>query len=284
MAAVIGQKMLIEIPNVNPETYFPMAKESGTIPVAIMSMYKVGFSAAVEIRCERSSEKLAEWQHATYDLVLQAYKAQKAAYDEQVTSAAIQAMQGSVTGFNPLRNREIEKEELKKHCIVQLSSQSFEDFNAMSDGGAGRYPEFDILESIKEGDFIRFFEQAFEWNQMSYVFYPYFWGRKDKWSEVFLIDDGNDPLFTRFLRSGAARILVPVRPGFNEAILHYLNTGKLWNGGALPTIDSELYVSIVDEIKAQADEPDGGKPDGPSWQVTLPTSLIQLQSDSAPLT
>jgi hypothetical protein len=131
------------------------------------------------------------------------------------------------------------KAELKKHCISIVTRQRYEDFNVVQDGDP---PFFDFVEAAEKGSFTRFFEQAFEWDQMQYVFYPYFWGRKSTWSERFLRQDV-DPAFLEFLQAGAARVVVPVRPGFEVALTHYLETLEIWNGeGEPPTINSPLYV------------------------------------------
>ncbi len=92
---------------------------------------------------------------------------------------------------------------------------------------------------------------------MTYLFYPYFWGkRKATWEGVTWIDkitgiQDVDPLFEKFLKAGAVRVTVPVRPGFEEAIQNYVSTGQIWNGDEKPTLDDPLYVSIVEEIQQQ---------------------------------
>jgi len=55
-------------------------------------------------------------------------------------------------------------------------------------------------------------------------------GWKPGWKNKFLLDDV-DPQFGAFLRAGAARVVFPVRPCFEAALLHYLETGEIWNGG-----------------------------------------------------
>ena len=80
----------------------------------------------------------------------------------------------------------------------------------LADGAHG-YPEFDVAEATAEGQVVRFFEQAFEWNNLTYLFYPYFWGRKSRWLDVFPLDDP-DPQFRDFLRAGSARVPARGRP------------------------------------------------------------------------
>jgi len=117
-------------------------------------------------------------------------------------------------------------------------------------------------------------EQAFEWEIMSYNFYPYYWGERKSWADLYQFDD-NDPIFRAFMQSGMARVIVTVRPGFEEAVRHFMATGQIWNGGEVPVIDDELFLSLVDEMRS----PKATK-EGEPWREKLPTSLTILQADS----
>jgi hypothetical protein len=139
-------------------------------------------------------------------------------------------------------------------------------------------PAIDIEKATEDAPLIQFLEQAFEWQQISYVFYPYFWGElPEKWFSAQRYYDEADPLFAKFLQSGAARVLVAVRPGFEEAVMHYLSTRQVWNGGRAPLIDDPLYLSIHEEIRDQQDDLNKAKPYGDPWDVVVPTSLVWLQ-------
>jgi hypothetical protein len=122
--------------------------------------------------------------------------------------------------------------------------------------------------------FVKFMEQAFEWENLSYYLYPYYWGNKQNWVELYQ-SENTDPLFRAFLQSGMARVVATVRPGFEDVVQFYLSTGKIWNGGEVPVIGDELYLSIVDEMK----EPKGEK-QGKAWLTRLPTTLNILQAES----
>jgi hypothetical protein len=186
---------------------------------------------------------------------MSAYNEQKSAYDEAIKEARANAADSAVSGTNPENNRVTEQTELRKGCISLLTGQRFDLFDAMNRNVAPYgYPEIDFAEAKAEGEYIRAFEQSFEWNNMVYVFYPYFWGRKDDWLTVAQLSD-DDPLFGQFLRAGAARVQVPVRVGFEEAVLTFLSTGELWTGeGTLVSSDggdAEPDLSIIDELKSQ---------------------------------
>ena len=57
---------------------------------------------------------------------------------------------------------------------------------------------------------------------------------------------------------------------------------QIWNGGDPPTIDDELYLSIVQEIK-EAEEDAEGVQMGDPWTVKIPTNLVMLQQEIPPV-
>ena len=81
----------------------------------------------------------------------------------------------------------------------------------------------------------------------------------------------NDPLFRSFMQSGMARVVVTVKPGFEDAVMHYMSFGQIWNGGQMPVIGNPLYLSIVDELKEQEYVVEE------TWETVVPTALIALQ-------
>uniref|UniRef100_A0AAU6WQU5 Carboxypeptidase regulatory-like domain-containing protein n=1 Tax=Chryseobacterium endophyticum TaxID=1854762 RepID=A0AAU6WQU5_9FLAO len=119
---------------------------------------------------------------------------------------------------------------------------------------------------------MKFMEQAFEWEIMSYYFYPYYWGNRNNWDKMYQFDD-NDATFRAFMQSGMARVIVTVRPGFEEAVRHFMVTGQIWNGGEVPVIDDPMFLSIVDEMRKTE-----GEKYGKAWASRVPTALTILQA------
>jgi hypothetical protein len=141
-------------------------------------------------------------------------------------------------------------------------------------------PVLDLAACCGNGSWIRFFENAFEWNNMMYVLYPYFWGRHARWISALHFTDP-DPDFAAFLKAGAARIQVPVRPGFEKAVAYFLQFKQIWEGNDPPLRDDDLYVPIVDEIAENLGKLDDGVPypeDAEPWEVRIPTSLVLVQN------
>jgi hypothetical protein len=251
--------------------------ERGALPIAVTTLFVASYAVTIEIECLRDDRLLEKWRLDTHAAIMQAYLKLKSDYEEKLAAAV--AQQGiEIEGRNPLENRLIERAELKKHCISLLTAQHFDLFGSILES-PGTFPRIDFDEAAAEGRYIRFFEQAFEWENMTYVFYPYFWGRKSKWLDRILLRD-IDPVHAEFLKSGAARAVAPVRPGFESAVLHFLDTGNIWEGGDLPEIGNPLYVDILEEIKERLQAPGDEIPVGEPWEIRLPTTLVRLRPDS----
>lgn len=249
------------------------------IPISI-DIYDVNsYFVNVVASCIRTDQSYELWQIHTFEKITATYQALKATYDQQV--AQQQTQQGVVIhGQNPGINRQIEKGELKKSSVkLLMDTWQFGMFNAMKQV-ADNPPDFEIHQAVAEGKISQFFEQAFEWENITYLFYAYFWGRQSQWiSKLNTYDE--DPLFTQFLQAGAARIVVPVHPGYDDAVMYFLeNNGAIWNGGSPPRLNDPLYISLADELRGQNDDLANAVPEGDPWQVVLPTTLVYLQKDS----
>ena len=75
-----------------------------------------------------------------------------------------------------------------------------------------------------------------------------------------------------------ARMVVPARKGFEQALNFYLETGIIWNGQdyALEH-DDDLYLSIEEELMQPESEVEE------TWTSQIPTSLTILQAQAAAL-
>jgi hypothetical protein len=241
------------------------APYDGTIPVSMVVKNYGAFTVNILVKCEPTEAKRDEWRLSTFNSIMARYASLKAEYDDQVAAAEIQSGVG-MGATNSDMNRMIERNELKRLSIAAMSGQNFELFDAMSESGAPlHYPEVtNFAEAQAEGDYIQFLEQAIEWRYMTYVFYPYFWGRKQGWIGT-LNQTNADPLFEHFLQAGAARVQVPVRAGFVESIEFFLRQGKPWFGANPPSFEDTPedghppFLPIIQELREQtgADFVDG---------------------------
>lgn len=247
----------------------------GEISVGVHAFYMKAFVATVDILCSLTDAGFAKWQHDTFAAIVEAYLNKKAAYDEKLEQLKVQKGV-QILGRNPLENQRLTREELKKLALMMLMRKSHLDVDSFY-GGAE--PFMNLAKACTNGASIRFFENAFEWNNATWVFYPYMWARHARWITALHLTDP-DPDFAAFLRAGAARLQVPVRPGFERAVAYYCQTGAIWDGNDVPLIGDDLYVPIIEEITEKLGKLDEGvpfPPDSQPWEVTVPTSLVVVQ-------
>lgn len=255
---------------------------AGSISVAVGANEIRTFAVNVEVVCSRTDEALTKWKIKVYDAIVTAYSKLKADYDRALAEAEV-ADTNPVQGRNPLENHRMEIDELKKFCLSLIAGQQFDGYGAIElDPGTG-LPQVNVQAATAQGPVIRFFEQAFEWEQIQYVLYPYFWGKKSGWQARVLSSDP-DSNFAEFVRAGAARVVVPVRPGFTDYVLYFLQWGKVWNDGPVPPVNDPAYVPIAKEIRASEQQPGAEvMVPGGTWDVVVPTTLVRLrESDALP--
>jgi hypothetical protein len=250
-----------------------MISEIGTIPVTLTAIAAAAPSASTEILCKRTARAYEEWQIQTFDQIRIAYENKLSEYNKAIQAVTISS-QSQIKGNNPEANKKLIASELKRAAISIIANErmNLDLINEDVDG----VPYVDLNSRRQKESLIRFLEQAFEWENMNFLFYPYFWGRKepDMWAKKILFDD-HDANFTDFIKAGAARMQLPVRPGFTEMVDHYCKTGEVWSGGELPAISDDTYLDFVTERVAQLGYQEE-TPVGEPWEVVVPTNLVSL--------
>ena len=236
-----------------------------------------GVSGSLEVTCERTPEAKQQWQIDTFKAIITAYEEHLKKYETrlEIENAKAKLIKETNSGFY----RQIENVVLRKNCISYIIDQTTTAKNtygkSMTSGS--NFGNYEVTVNKNLDDYaalVKFIEQSFEWDIMSYNFYPFYWGNRQNWSQLYQ-NDNNDALFRSFLQSGMARVIITVRPGFEEAVRFYMQTGQIWNGGAVPVIEDKLFMSIVDELR----KPEGNK-EGKAWVSRVPTSLTILQANS----
>lgn len=246
----------------------------------------------------------------------QIHAAETSRYKARLSEVKAAAVSDLLRGQSAAASRQVIIDELKKHCITMIAKEF--DANETDDTLSKLYamgtrniamamrpfrinegatttagyqtvsdnrpfPAIDMSTSATKGRYVQFLEQAFEWQQIAYVLYPYFWASPERWVDAMSRQDPADPQFTAFLQAGSARVLVAVTPAYEDAVTHFIATGEPWDGGPAPAIGDPLFLPIHDELRRQQDDLYGGTPDGDPWEFTLPTALVYLANSSTPL-
>jgi hypothetical protein len=215
----------------------------------------------------------ANWKRECYHILMNAYNQKQREYEDKLEQATFGK---PVFGTNPNENAIIIKQELKRLFIELITSQKFNSFDAMQPNkGPNGFPQMCNEEALREGKYIQFIEQAFEFNNLIYLLYDYYWMDPETWAERINIDNP-DPLFKKFLEAGYARVCLSVRPGYEEAVATALATGKLpheiENG---IVIENPLFVSIA-QIQQEQQGNSKKTPIGTPWEYKVPTNHVIL--------
>lgn len=96
---------------------------------------------------------------------------------------------------------------------------------------------------MRFGELIKFLHHAIEWENVVYFTYPYFWDSPDNWNFKRFLQHP-DSLHREFLRAGSARVVLTIRPGYEEDFAKFVELGGLG--------DDHPYLTIAEEIQSYA--------------------------------
>ena len=259
--------------------YFKQQLLKDTIAVSIVQDFCLSLTGTIQICCVRDPSSYAQWQQQTYDSIMTAYNKAKMDYERSKAETAVGTL--TVTsGNNPLENTNIISTELKKAAISFITTQNYKVFGLVTADSTDQIPEVDendMHDALRQGNYADFFEKAFEWENMTYGLYPYFWAKRSTWRDRMGFQSP-DPTFSAFIKAGMAKVTIPVRLGFGLEAIHFLETGKIWQKGPVSTLAGSEYYSIAQEILAAEAQPDEVKVSDP-WYTIIPTELVQLRKD-----
>jgi len=234
------------------------------------------FAVNVTIRTRPSPATIDKWRRTAFAAIRSAYDAKLAEWREYQSQIDFEnpSVADKLFGRNPSSTRSLIKHELQRLAIEVFRNQSL-NLDLVNDGAVPDVvPRTDFQSLSETAPEILFLSQAFEWENMTFVLYPYFFGRRRDWALKLSFSSGDETM-AEFLKSGAARVQVPVRPGFEAAVDHYMMTREPFFGRGMPHIGDDLYLPYVDEARAAFGVAlDGTHHSDMDFQVTVPTSLV----------
>ncbi len=259
----------------------------GSVKVPYKGKYLSTVTLMITLNCRLSDSFIQNWKTESFNAIIKAYEEaykkfqeEQARLDEEQKAKEAEAKERQGNFY-----RYMEHDTLKHNCIAYLlqdylnsNTLGYESTNALDDNTKMDNFQVYLNDNLDQyAALAKFMEQAFEWEIMDYTFYPYYWANRKSWQEFYLTES-MDPLFRSFLQAGMARIIVTVKPGFEAAVQFFMETGIIWNGGAVPVIGDPMYMSIVDEMRQPT-----GVPQGKYWITRVPTTLTILQDSSTGL-
>ena len=224
------------------------------------------YALNVEVQLLRTTQSLAGWKSALYARLLDGYRRRQAQW--------LQASGAIGPGLDPrFAQRTIRNE------LVRAGLRAFMRLAAQRTGEPAREGRFAPALRL-------WLDRALEWSEMSYTLID------DPCSDALPLQRGTahapDP-FAEFLQADMARVLLPVTPAHERALLYFMATGMVWNGedALAPTFDAPVesrqdapcsirYLDLVDDLKSVS--PASAPADIEArWVVTLPTAMSVLQ-------
>lgn len=250
-------------------------------------------SISVNLSLKVKDTVLQAWQFKAWEAMSQAYLE---AYerDRQILKERRDALAAEIGQWDALTLRQMEQEAMMKGVMRWLFGPAFEFVPADVETILKKPPDTLSFEEwervIGFGEFVKYIHQAIEWENILYFTYPYFWDLPENWDfKLFL--NHPDALHRIFLRAGSARVVLTIRPGFEESFTQLLETGAF---GELP--GNHPYLTIAQEIENYAKtnypgippaNPDGSVDDGAvekgelgilaaRWYEYTPTSAMDI--------
>jgi hypothetical protein len=231
--------------------------ESGHLSLDFMYQYVYNFAINITFICRPKVQVLLDWRLTVWNQIRQAAEDQ---YNRNVQNYRDQQAKlvQEIADYDALTLRRMEQEEIMKGVLRWLLGPDFYlvPFNLAGLFGPdsndpevndvldpNRLTEAEWIEVMEHGEFIKYLHNAIEWENVLYFTYPYFWDDNKLWAfKKFLYHP--DSTHRTFLRSGAARVVLTIRPGFEPSFTSLVESGAF---DQLP--GPHPYVTIAQEIQ-----------------------------------
>jgi len=257
----------------DPNRLFSKSLEgrSGQITVDYMWYHvdKGRMTASLVLQPKRAA--YTSWQMKSWDALREADSNQFAAALKTAQERQGQ-LQKEIADYDSLTLRRMEREEIMRLVLLWIFGPSFEFVPsfyeqlvfgttppdpATTDAVDTAFPDPAAIPSDwdsvrKFGEFIKFINNAVEWENVLFFSYPYFWDLIQNWPfKKFLYHPDSDHRV--FLRAGCARVVLTVRPGFETAFANLVDYFTLPNHTTPdPNAPKTPYVTIGEEVRNYA--------------------------------
>jgi hypothetical protein len=209
----------------------------GKVGVFIRVWRISSFAMSIHATCAPTTKTISAWQQRVWQAIR---NGARAIYDERqrILRERISLLEAELGAQDALSLRQKEREEIMNGVLATLG-----------------FPPQDYPNDPRV---IKFLHHAIEWENVLYFLYPYFWSDPDKQIDTVQRDieqpywefkkylDHPDPIHRAFLKSGYARVVLTIRPGFEDAFMSFVETGDM---DGLPPAP---YLEIGKEFKAYA--------------------------------
>jgi hypothetical protein len=251
---------------------FPLAAHTGSIPVTLFFKGNQVGVLNIRIYCKQTQADYEKWQMECYKAIIDGYTTLKEQAEESLNS-----WNPNNPGMAPLKKLAFIREELKREIIKKIldcndlgaSFQIKDNYKDPKDGY-----EMDCCLDAKNAEQVKFIEHLFDWNNLTYEFFPYFYGNKDNWNKISSLQD-DDPHFEAFMKASYATVYLPVhRDTLKErASINFMLYNSIANYGPIPASAQNL-IAELETASTEVIKTDIGLSE-------LPTDLVILECATA---
>jgi len=241
---IIGQHLVAAYyGSSNPGFFTPILNdEEGSLPITVFGI-NLGTWITIELECElpynqNGIQESKTWQIKTYHAILDAYESLKAEAESKMSE-----WNPNNPGLNPTRKNDLIKTELKKGALSKMfRCNNPNPFWITDNYIVGKEYDPDCCKDSLNAEKVRFLETIFDWNNMTYDLYPYFYARHDSlkpeadnWGKLLNLTD-DDPHFEAFLQASYATVRIPVfRDSEKEiAAINFIINNSIANHSVIP--------------------------------------------------
>jgi hypothetical protein len=257
--------------------------ESGHLSIDFMYQYIYNYAINITILCKPKPQTAADWRLQAWNQIRQAAEDDYNQNLQNLKDRQAQLVQ-KIADYDALTLRRMEQEEVMKGVLRWLLGPEFYlvpfDLSGLfgqdsNDPGVtnvldpNQLTDAEWIDVMEHGEFIKYIHNAIEWENVLYFTYPYFWDDNALWDfKKFLYHP--DPTHRTFLRSGAARVVLTIRPGFEPSFTSLIESGAF---NALP--GAHPYVTIAQEIQDFANTNYPGFPPANPEQDSRPLLYLE---------
>ncbi|ATQ78076.1 hypothetical protein CR152_28880 [Massilia violaceinigra] len=221
----------------------------------------------------RTKVAVEKWQLTCHQIIMDQYESDLKQQHARLAAARADE-KGPYAALGEEQMRTIERTELKRAVleIVRSGSGRAAPASPIIQGAIPAIAPERLEQAARE---VRFFEYAFEWDQLTYSFFPYFWSEGSQQWAASRFEQQGDSVFTAFLNAGFASVILPVRSGYEDAAALYLQTGIVSDIAVVPA--DQVLADLNREVQlVNRTTPMEGTPEGAAWAYRVPTTLMVL--------
>jgi hypothetical protein len=223
---------------------------SGRLTMSVGTKWVSAFDIQLKLWFGLTAAAYDAWKQRVWGALREAAQA-RYELNRTMLKDRLAQLQEELGAQDALSLRKVEREEVMKHVLRWLLGPSFT-FVPPGLPATLYGPDQSVINDmvwskvLAQGEVIKFLHQAVEWENMLFFLYPYFWSHTSRW-ELKKYLDHPDFLHRTFLKSGSARVVLTIRPGFETDFASFVEAGSL---SGLES--SHPYVTIAQEMEAFA--------------------------------